>query len=58
MRRKTKAPHTLHLKRETVRQLGRLDLERAVGGVDQAVLDSEEATCPWTKAALTGACGG
>ena len=54
-----KTRRTLKLKRETVRQLATVELSQIAGGDGQAILrDTEAATCPWTRLAPSGACGG
>jgi hypothetical protein len=58
-----KTPQKLVLRRETLRTLAKLDLARAVGGVDSgaapcpAVFDSGRVNCPtWAAVVATAAC--
>ncbi len=54
-----RTPRILKLKRETVRQLGSIELARAAGGGQAVAFDTELVTCPWTTrvAAPTVVCG-
>lgn len=49
-------PKTLKLKRDTLRQLARIELTRA-GGANAHAVETELVTCPWTQTPIDKAGG-
>lgn len=48
--KKVQRTQTLHLKRDVVRKLESIELERVVGGEEAIMQDTKDVTCPWTNA--------